>query len=511
MKLYPWQQECLKAWEAHDFRGIAHVVTGAGKTFLALNAMSLYLACFPDARIRIVVPTIPLARQWQLALLHHFQDPELRPGFFGGGVRHSPDCRVMIYIINSARDALSAHVRRDLSLGFHTLLICDECHHYQSPHNRRIFGFMDSLAGRENQYASLGLSATPFGSANDSILIRGLGPEIFRYDVNTAVQDQIISPFTVCETAVSFLPSELKEYRQLSFELMLLLQKLLKAFPELKRLSSSAFLKAITKMAHAAHMDPEHPAVAFLLKTWKRKEISVLAQARLLCCLTLIENLPSAERILIFCERISQAEEVLRALRRKYGSICGIYHSGMSRDARQRNMTDFRENRTRILVGCRCLDEGIDVPDASIGIVLSGASVTRQRIQRLGRILRRSDTKEAACLYYLYIQEAYEDSAYLPGLEAGESFTLHFRSQDRVFENDLYVYAASELLEKSRKAGFSEIQLKEQRRCLMEGLCRSDCLLPPGQIRDHIRNAQSIHDRNYWRTMKKLSEAMRSR
>ncbi|MBR7175083.1 MAG: DEAD/DEAH box helicase family protein, partial [Clostridia bacterium] len=37
MKLYAWQQECLTAWEAHHFRGIVHVATGAGKTVLALN------------------------------------------------------------------------------------------------------------------------------------------------------------------------------------------------------------------------------------------------------------------------------------------------------------------------------------------------------------------------------------------------------------------------------------------------------------------------------------------
>ncbi len=98
MRLYVWLQECLQAWEGHHFRGIAHVVTGAGKTFLALNAMDFYLACYPEARIHIVVPTIPLARQWQLALLHHEKNPELRPGFFGGGVRDASDRQVMIYV-----------------------------------------------------------------------------------------------------------------------------------------------------------------------------------------------------------------------------------------------------------------------------------------------------------------------------------------------------------------------------------------------------------------------------
>ncbi len=512
MKLYRWQRECLQAWEVHRFRGIAHVVTGAGKTFLALKAMDSYLSRWPKAKIRIVVPTVPLARQWQLALLHHVGTPELRPGFFGGGVRDSEERQVMIYIINSARDALSDHIRRDFALGYHTLLICDECHHYQSPQNRRIFDFMTTPPDPGDLYAALGLSATPFGSSDDDILLHALGPEIYRYDVNAAAQDSIISPFTVCETSVSFLPSELKLYRQLSYELLVLMQKLFKAFPELKGVSRTAFLRAVGKMAREANMDPDSPAAAFLLKTWERKEVSVLAQARILCCQTLVESLPDSERILIFCERISQAEEMTRALRRQYGNKCGIYHSEMSREARQRNMSDFRENRTRILVSCRCLDEGIDVPDASVGIVLSGAAVTRQRIQRLGRILRRSEGKESACLYYLYIQESFEDSAFLPGLQAGESFTLYYRSQDRVFENDLYVYAAAELMRKCRDEGYTAPQLRELRRCLMEGLCRADCLLPEDAIARHIKNAgSSVHERNYWQTMRKLSGIVRRR
>ena len=65
MKLYRWQQECLQAWENHGYRGIVHVVTGGGKTFFALSAVDRYLEKYPDAVVRIVVPTIPLALQWQ--------------------------------------------------------------------------------------------------------------------------------------------------------------------------------------------------------------------------------------------------------------------------------------------------------------------------------------------------------------------------------------------------------------------------------------------------------------
>lgn len=504
MKLYTWQQECLNAWEANRFRGIVHVVTGAGKTVLALNAMDLYRACYPDSRVKIIVPTIPLAQQWQMALLHHIKDPMLRPGFFGGGSRDHADHPVMIYIVNSARDALAGHIRKDFALGHHVLLICDECHHYQSPQNRRIFDFIRSPYAAGEQYACLGLSATPFGSPDDAVLTEALGPEIYRYNVNKASSDGIVSPFFVSEVSVSFLPDERARYQQLSTELMLLMKKLLTAWPGLQGLSPSAFMKAVIKIAHAADMNPENLAVSFLLKTWQRKEICVLADARLLCAMTLIELLPPDDRILVFCERISQAERMAHSIRRKFGRVCGIYHSQMSREARQRNLENYRNRSVRILVACRCLDEGFDVPDTSTGIVLSGAAVTRQRVQRLGRILRRSEGKTSANLYYLYIQESSEDASFLPGLDAGKTVSLRFRSLEQSFENDLYVYAASELLAEAKAAGLTSGQLLELRRCINEGLVRTDYLLSPELQRSRLNKATDTHTMNYWRTMQKL-------
>ena len=504
MKLYAWQQECLTAWEAHHFRGIVHVATGAGKTVLALNAIDLYLSRYPDARVKIVLPTIPLAQQWQTALLHHIKDPSLRPGFYGGGTRDRADHSVMIYIINSARNTLSDHIRRDFALGRHVLLICDECHHYQSPQNRLIFDFAHSSFTAGKQYASLGLSATPFDSPDNTVLIDALGPEIFRYNVSQASADGIVSPFIISEVAVSFLPQEKEAYQQLSLELMLLIRKMLNLWPELRGLSSRAFMKAVQKIAGSADMDPENPAAAFLLKTWERKEISVLADARLLCGLALIAQLPEKERIIIFCERISQAERMARAIRHQYGQVCAVYHSKMSRDARTRNMEAFRNRTVHILVSCRCLDEGIDVPDASVGIVLSSAAVTRQRIQRLGRILRRAEGKVSASLYYLYIQESSDDAAYLPGMESAKTASMFFRSQEQSFENNLYLYAASKILDSAKSTGLTAVQLRELRRCLNEGLARTDYLLPAETRKKLLASAGDTHSKNYWHAMLRL-------
>ena len=51
------------------------------------------------------------------------------------------------------------------------------------------------------------------------------------------------------------------------------------------------------------------------------------------------------------------------------------------------------------IVTSKVLNEGIDVPSAKIAIVLSGSASPREYLQRLGRILRKSDAHKRAMLY----------------------------------------------------------------------------------------------------------------
>ena len=519
MKLYAWQKDCLEAWEKNRHRGILHVVTGAGKTVFALEAIDRLCALHPNLRIRIVVPTIPLASQWQTSLLHHVSSEKMRPGFFGnetpglygGGRRDEPERQVMIYVVNSARDALAGHIRRDLALNRPVFLICDECHHYQSPENRKIFSFLTPEIQESSLYCSLGLSATPFGTSHDEILVRSLGKEIYRYDFQAAVRDGVISSFIICEVSASFFPEESYQYAELSDKISLIMAKMMRIYPELKNLQKNEFIKRVTALASSADMDPEEPAAAFLLLTYQRKEIANLAKARVQCAASLIRRLPDAKRILVFCERIQQAEEMLQRLRREYGSACGLYHSQMLPEARQRVLNEFRDGRVRILVSCRCLDEGVDVPDADIGIVLSSSAVERQRIQRLGRVIRKASGKDAACLYYIYIRESTDDAAYLAGLDSYDSFSIRYYTVEDEFSSDLYEYAAGSLLSSARLAGYRESQFRELRRCLAEGITRPDYLLPEDVQTEKIINTNKKHEKNYWMVMKKMGSAFRER
>jgi superfamily II DNA or RNA helicase len=56
------------------------------------------------------------------------------------------------------------------------------------------------------------------------------------------------------------------------------------------------------------------------------------------------------------------------------------------------------------------LNEGVDVPDASVAIVLSGTGSSREYIQRLGRVLRKGkDADKMALLYEVVAEDTSEE------------------------------------------------------------------------------------------------------
>lgn len=126
-----------------------------------------------------------------------------------------------------------------------------------------------------------------------------------------------------------------------------------------------------------------------LLTAYQRKRITCMAQNRISCVCQLLEKIGPEKQCIIFGESIEQTEQLYHRISRHYGNKVGRYHSKMGQQANRNALERFRNGELRILISCRALDEGVDVPDAAVGIILSGTSVERQRIQRLGRLIRK--------------------------------------------------------------------------------------------------------------------------
>ena len=153
--LHSWQRRCVDAWFEAGGRGVLKVVTGAGKTILALAiAEKLQQTKARNLSVAIVVPTIVLLDQWREEIAARSNLPPNAVGLLGGGSDDAFDLdkRILICVLNSAARKLPELVRQS-GVGPSLLLIVDECHRAGAAEMRRVFGTRRSF--------SLGLSATP--------------------------------------------------------------------------------------------------------------------------------------------------------------------------------------------------------------------------------------------------------------------------------------------------------------------------------------------------------------
>lgn len=511
--LYPWQEDCLEKWFANNGRGIVQAITGSGKTLLALTAAERLEKMLPqELLVKIVVPTGALMRQWHHALKEYFTDTgkaesaafEREIGLRGAGFKAHTGCRYMIYVINSARYELAKQILTDLKSGAAVLLIADECHRYESEQNRLIFEFLPYITPYKERFFSLGLSATLPSGQSENYLASVLGRRIYNYGMKQAASMNTICRYDIYHIGLSFLPDEEEAYQEITDRMNYLYRNLLRRYPILRDMAVKERYNFLKTLTGDKNRRTANTASMYIKLSFRRKSLVCLASARISCVCELLTRLPPAEKIIIFSERICQAEELYQLLQVRYPGKVGRYHSRMGETANRHTLNCFRDENIRILIACKAIDEGLDVPDASIGIILSGTSVQRQRIQRLGRILRKAEGKACASLYYLHLTETTEDACFLPDTGESRIFDLKYSPDLRDFFNPPYDSASEALLADLRRAGAGSSVIAEAQRCLRLGAVRSDWLSGRDDLDAKIRAAKYISDKNYWVCMKKM-------
>lgn len=493
---------------------MVQAVTGSGKTFLALEAADrIDRKMDRSLRVKIVVPTGGLMRQWYGALKEFLTEEGENPanlrkkiGLRGGGRKDSGDRKYMIYVINSARYELARQILSELQRGETVLLIADECHHYESGQNRLIFEFLPYIKPYEEHFFSLGLSATLPSGMGESYLASVLGKRVYSYEMKLASRLRTVCQYDIYHISLSFREDERAEYEAVTEQMKLLYRKLLGWFPSLGEVNLRERFEMLRSLAGDRNRKVAETSALYMKLAYKRKSLVCLASARCICVYDLIKRLGQEEKIIIFGERIGQAEELYGLLEKRYPGRVGRYHSEMGQQANQNTMERFRNGELRILIACKAVDEGIDVPDASVGIVLSGTSAQRQRIQRLGRIIRKQEEKGCAALYYLHITDTAEDLCFLPEAGSRMVFELEYFPDTHEFVNLSYDKAANAVLRDMYREGAGEEKLREARRCLRLGSVRSDWSLTSAIIEERIKEARHVEDKNYWICMKRLAK-----
>ena len=363
-----WQDQALEGWLLRNMRGVVSVVTGGGKTVFAFLCMREFRKRHPDGRVIVLVPTMTLLDQWHVGLREEFCVPPEDIACFSSQEKARRARAVNVLVINTARSKV-----QELVVHPKTFLIVDECHRAGSPENAR--------AIQGTFVATLGLSATPqreYDSGFEQHVVPVIGPVIFEYAYTSARKDGVVTPFDLINVQVAMLPHEQEKYDRLTKRAAALLRRIRAD----SSLGSEEQLKRVLQM---------------------RAAVSATATMRLPVAARLIEDNRGA-RTIVFHERVRSATMLFETLKQRKHGVC-LYHSKIAPEVRRDNLRLFRRGVFDILISCRALDEGMNVPETTVAIIASSTASQRQRIQRLGRVLRPTRDKDKALIYTLYASE----------------------------------------------------------------------------------------------------------
>jgi len=359
--LREWQRAALHAWREHGYRGIASVVTGGGKTRFAMECLWHYRATVPAATCVIVVPTNALLDQWVEEATTYLDVPFSEMVVLSGRQKIVLS-RLNVGVINTVAKIAPTYCGPNL------FLVVDECHRAASEAFRQCLSFPTD--------ATLGLSATPERPYDDGlreVLEPSLGPVIATYSYREALRDGVIVPFTLINVMFEMAEDEWAAYQRLT--------------------ASIGRSIAVNGM--------ESPQTIRLLI--RRTRISNLSLARIRIALSIVSK-NGGRQIILFHEDIHACGLLEQALR-EFGVSCAAYHSKKNFGERVSSLRAFRAKEINVLITCRALDEGFNVPEAEVGIIAASTATYRQRIQRLGRVLRPASGKTHAEIYSIVSTE----------------------------------------------------------------------------------------------------------
>ena len=354
IQLRPYQESALNRWQRAQNRGVLVLPTAAGKTYIALKAIELL-----RTQTLIVVPTLDLIDQWRSRIKECLG---AESGAFGGGENTVRMITVATYD--------SAYLQAALLGNKFMLIIFDEVHHLASP------SYMQIAEMYIAPYR-MGLTATYERiDERHQLLPRLVGDLV----CNVAVEEltgKHLAPYTYEKKYVELSPKELQLYNKE--------MATIKNYLREKRIVMKS-PKDFQRFIMITGRDPS--AREALLARNRALKIALNSQEKIKALAKLLEANKN-KKTLIFTLHTDLVYQISRRF-----LIPAITYL-TPKEERREILENFRKGNYHTIVTSQVLDEGIDVPDATVGYILSGTGSTRAYIQRLGRLLRKMEGKKA--------------------------------------------------------------------------------------------------------------------
>ena len=351
-KLRSYQQKAIDMWSANNMRGIVVLPTAAGKTHIGIEAIVKL-----SVSTIIIAPTIELIQQWRTKLQNVLG---IEVGQIGGGEKDIKPISVCTYD--------SAYLMAEELGNRFKFLLVDEVHHLASERYGEI----------ARMFASpyrLGLTATleRLDMLHETLEIT-MGGKIFELGYEELTE--FLAGYDIVRIPVDLEQEEEEEYER-NREIFI-------SYLRNHRITMRGpwdFEKFI--------MSSWNPEGREALMAWRKaREIAFSARIKV-DAVRYVLSQNRGKKTLIFAEDTATAYLISK----EFLVPCITYLT--PGQERKEYFEMFRSGEISVLATSRVLDEGIDVPDATVGIVLSGSGSTRQFRQRLGRLLRQSEGKHS--------------------------------------------------------------------------------------------------------------------
>lgn len=431
--LRDYQQDSVLRWKKASMRGCVILPTGAGKTAVGMAAI-----CAARVPALVVVPTIDLLLQWADFLQAHLcvagyeqkdgagssEGGLVRIGRLGGG---SDDvCAVTVATYDSA------YLRAPEIGNRFGLLVFDEVHHLPAPGYR-------SIAEQCVAPFRLGLTATlEREDGLHNMIPRLVGGVVYRRSTRELAEKKHLAKYDLQTIRVRLSAAEQTEYDRCRSEFLAGLHGLGMKSESMFNLKRLILLSNRSKKARAALLARNKAnEIAFntsakivelrkileencrgATTSGNRVDPDAPAQyredvARYLHTDNVVEKHPNyvnggsdlQKKAIIFTQNNKMAYSISDAF------LMPIITHKTSKSERKEILDGFRAGKYTAIVTSRVLDEGVDVPDAELGIIVSGTGSGREMIQRLGRLLRPKKDGGRALLVEMISGETREASS----------------------------------------------------------------------------------------------------
>ena len=355
VKIHPLraeQQTAVEAWQ-NTRRACIVMPTGTGKTEVALSIMAE-----TAVSTLVVAPVRDLMYQWHRRIADGL---EYDAGIIGDNVFRVKPVAVITY------DSACIHMER-LGDKF-GLIIFDECHHL--PGQMRCDAARMSAAPMR-----MGLTATLERSdGRHSDLDWLIGPVAYDLPIS-AVRGQSLADYEVIRIPVQLSAEEQARYDQLSRQV--------REYVVERRKTDATF--TWEDLCAESGSDPQ---ARLALKAYYAKRSIEDRAGEKLRVLEDLFHLHAGEPCLVFAGSNAMARDVSR----RFLIPCLLNHCG--KKERLEILRGLDQGVYPALVANQVLDEGVDLPDVKVAMVIGGMASSRQAKQRLGRVLRKSGNRRA--------------------------------------------------------------------------------------------------------------------